>query len=204
MPTSAVPLHPMPYIETVPEHEAHGATQVMYRQARNHYGYLPNMTAIFGHRPEVMQGWSALLTAVRGNLSPRRYELVTLAAARALRSSYCMLAHGSVLLTQGLDAAQVAAIARDAPEAELTAQERLIMDYAECVARDATEVDAERIAALRQSGLSDTEIFDIAATAAMRCFFSKLLDALGAPPDPAYGALEADLRNALTPGRPIG
>src|SRR5437762_1770711 len=47
------------------------------------------------------------------------------------------------------------------------------------------------------------EIFDIAATAAARCFFSKLLDALGAEPDAAFAALEDDLKRQLTPGRPI-
>jgi hypothetical protein len=35
-------------------------------------------------------------------MDPRRYELVTLAAARVLRSSYCSLAHGKTLAEQFL------------------------------------------------------------------------------------------------------
>jgi hypothetical protein len=59
------------------------------------------------------------------------------------------------------------------------------------------------IQALRDEGFTDAEIFDIAATAAARCFFSKLLDALGAEPDSAYLELDEDLRQQLTVGRAI-
>jgi alkylhydroperoxidase family enzyme len=37
-----------------------------------------------------------------------------------------------------------------------------------------------------------------------RCFFSKTLDALGAEADPAYAALDRELRDVLTVGRPMG
>jgi len=51
-----------------------------------------------------MDGWVALLSSIRNNLSERSYELATLAAARALRSSYCSLAHGRVLAHKVFDA----------------------------------------------------------------------------------------------------
>jgi hypothetical protein len=38
---------------------------------------------------------------------------------------------------------------------------------------------------------------------AARCFFSTVLEALGVEPDPAYRALDPELRAALTVGRPI-
>ena len=45
--------------------------------------------------------------------------------------------------------------------------------------------------------------FDIAATAAARCFFSKLLDALGVQADSSFSDLDPALREALTVGRPV-
>jgi alkylhydroperoxidase family enzyme len=77
------------------------------------------------------------------------------------------------------------------------------MDLAEKVAGDATSVTQADIDALRSLGLSDTDIVDVVLAAALRCFFSKVLDGLGAQPDHAYAALEPDLRDALTVGRPI-
>ena len=39
--------------------------------------------------------------------------------------------------------------------------------------------------------------------AAVRCFFSKVLDGLGAEPDGKYGQLDPALRDSLTVGRAI-
>jgi alkylhydroperoxidase family enzyme len=78
-----------------------------------------------------------------------------------------------------------------------------MMAFAEQVARDATAITQADVDALRAHGFSDAEVFDIITAAAARCFFSKTLDALGIAPDASYGALEPDLRDALTVGRPI-
>ena len=43
----------------------------------------------------------------------------------------------------------------------------------------------------------------MAAAAAARCFFSKLLDAVGAQADSTFKDLDPALRSALTVGRPI-
>jgi len=56
---------------------------------------------------------------------------------------------------------------------------------------------------LRSHGYQDAEIFDVAAAAAARCFFSKLLDALGGQADSTFNDLDPTLREALTVGRPI-
>ena len=133
----------------------------------------------------------------------RRYELATLAAARELGSSYCMLAHGKVLADRFYDSETVRAIASDHRAAGLDEVDVAVMDLAAKVATDANAVTPEDIARLRGLGLDDAEIFDVVVAAAARCFFSKTLDALGAEPDSAYGALEPALREQLTVGRAI-
>jgi uncharacterized peroxidase-related enzyme len=193
----------MAFVRTVPVDQAQDDVRAMYEKTQAAVGYVPNYAKIFSHRPAVMAAWSGLLASIRGNLDSRRYELITLAAARALRSSYCMLAHGSVLRERFYSAAQLAAIADDRAASGLSAAEVAMMAFAEQVARDASAVTEADVQALRAHGFADAEIFDVAAAAAARCFFSKLLDALGAEPDAAYEGLESELRRRLTPGRPI-
>jgi uncharacterized peroxidase-related enzyme len=193
----------MAFIRTIPVEEAAGDVRAMYERTQAALGYVPNYAKAFSHRPDVMTGWSGLLASIRGHLDARRYELVTLAAARALRSSYCMLAHGSVLLGKFYSADQMTAIAADPTTAELAPADVAMMAFAEKVARDASAITEADVRALREHGLTDAEVFDIAATAAARCFFSKLLDALGAEPDAAYDGLDDGLKRRLTPGRPI-
>jgi len=85
----------MAFVHTIPVEQAAGDVRAMYERTQGALGYVPNYAKVFSHRPDVMTAWSGLLAGIRGHLDARRYELVTLAAARALRSSYCMLAHGS-------------------------------------------------------------------------------------------------------------
>jgi hypothetical protein len=62
----------------------------------------------YSHRPDALAAWIGLKDAVTSTMDRRRYELVTIAAARRVRSSYCMLAHGNVLADKFYDAAACA------------------------------------------------------------------------------------------------
>lgn len=194
----------MAFIATIPEAAAAGAVAEMYAKDKQNMGYLPNYTRLFSHRPEVMAAWGALLGAIRGQMDLRRYELITLAAARALSSSYCMLAHASVLKKQQIfTETELADIATRVDTAVLTPAELAMMQYAEQVVRDATQTTQSDIDNLKSHGFSDAEIFDITTAAAVRCFFSKTLDALGATADEVYRTLDEELQQALVVGRPI-
>ncbi len=189
----------MPFIDT-PDASAGEQTAAMYARAEAGYGYLPNMVKAFGLRPEVMANWDALLAGIKANMDLRRYELVTMAAARELKSSYCMLAHGSVLLRDIFTADEVRHVAENPDEAPIDEAERAIMRFAAKVVRDATAIEKPDIDALKRHGLSDAEIFDIVT---VRCFFSKTLDALGVQPDGIYDKLEPGLKASLVVGRAI-
>lgn len=192
----------MAYIELLVEEQA-GDAQDLFDADRALRGYLPNYTRAFAHRPDVYRAWRALVRAVTANMDERRYELATLAAARRLRSSYCMLAHGKVLADKFLTEGEVAALARAEPTAALDDAERAVMGLADKVAADAASVTREDVERLRAHGLSDAEIADVVLAAAARCFFSKTLDGLGVEPDAAYLGLPPSFRDALTVGRPI-
>ena len=193
----------MAFISTVPEDQAPDDVKRMYDQILEKQGYIPNYSRAFSHRPQVMEAWGTLLRTIKSNLDTRRFELVTLAAARALNNSYCMLAHGSILRQKFYSPEQLTLIAKDYHSAGLTQAEIAMMAFAEQVARDAAAITRNDIEELRGYGFSDAEIFDITTAATARCFFAKTLDALGAEPDEIYLELEEKLRQSLTVGRPI-
>jgi len=160
-----------------------------------------NFERAFAERPEVYAAWVQLNGAVKAGMDLRRYELATLAAAQRLRSSYCCLAHGSVLASQFGE--PVRDIVLDRRAAGLDEIDVAVMDLAERVVADATSIGDADLQPLRDLGLTQTEIMDVVLAAAARCFFSKALDALGVLPDAGYGDLEAELREVLVVGRPI-
>ena len=103
----------MTFIETLPEDQASGAVAEMYATDRETFGRLPNFTKAFSLMPEAYAAWRQLNGAIKSGMDLRRYELATLAAARRLRSSYCMLAHGSVLLDNFMEPDAVQAVVLD-------------------------------------------------------------------------------------------
>jgi uncharacterized peroxidase-related enzyme len=193
----------MTFIETIPEADATGAVADMYEADLETFAFLPNFTRAFSMRPEVYAAWRQLNGAIKANMELRRYELATVAAARCLRSSYCTLAHGSVLMDKFLEPDALRALVDDYRTADLEPVDVAVMDLADKVASDAGSVSQADVDRLRALGLTDAEILDVVLAAAARCFFSKALDALGVEPDAKYAELEADLRDTLTVGRPI-
>jgi uncharacterized peroxidase-related enzyme len=193
----------MTFIETVSEDQATGATAELYATAEQDFGFLPNFVPAFSLRPEAYAAWRQLNGAIKSGMDLRRYELATFAAARRLRSSYCALAHGSVLIDKFLDPESVRELVTDHRTAGLSATDIAVMDLADKVADDATSVRAQDIDRLRSLGLSDRDILDVVLAASARCFFSKALDALAVEPDAKYRQLEPGVRDVLTVGRAI-
>ena len=193
----------MAYVKTHTQEEATGEVAEMYNRFEQKLGFIPNYARAFSQRPRIMDGWVALLKSITANMDSRRYELVTLAAAKALRSSYCSLAHGKVLLDNHVDALALARIASEDEPADLSPAEIAMMRYAQKIVLDAASITRTDVDELMQHGFSDAEVLDIAAAASARCFFSKTLDALGIDADASYRNLPAELQDVLVVGRPI-
>jgi uncharacterized peroxidase-related enzyme len=195
----------MAYITTPSEVAAEGAVRELYDADREQYGYVPNFTKVFSLRPEVYQAWAGLNGAIKSGMALRTYELATLAAARRRRSSYCCLAHGKVLRDKFFAPGALAQIADDHHHtADLDPVDVAVMDFADRAAEAPTQVTADDIDALRDVGLSDQDIFDVVLATAARCFFSTVLDAVGAEADTQFRtSLEPELQAVLTVGRPI-
>jgi uncharacterized peroxidase-related enzyme len=192
----------MSFIETLPPETPDAAVAAMYRRQQAAWGFIPNYAKVCSVRPEVLARWGQLLAEIKRPMDKRRFELVTFVAAVELNNSACALVHGRTLREFFTDA-QIIAIAADCADSFLPAAEQAMITFARQTALDATRTTAAQVASLKQHGFTDAEIFDIAAAAAGRSFFTKLLDALGTLPDSALLKLEEPFRRALTIGRPI-
>jgi alkylhydroperoxidase family enzyme len=192
----------MAFIDTLAPEAADDAVTAMYRRQQAAWGFIPNYAKVFSLRPDVLRCWAELQTQIKRTIDKRRFELVTFAAALELRNSACSLVHGRTLREWFTDA-QIIAIAEGRCDTVLSEAEQAVVAFARQTARDATRTTASQVAALKRHGCSDAEIFDIAAVAAGRAFFAKLLDALGTLPDSSLLDLDDRFRQTLTVGRPI-
>ena len=193
----------MSFLATVDDAEASGATAELYARERQRVGHVPAYARVFGARTSVYDAWRLIVGELLGTMPLRRFELVTVVAARELRSTYCTVAHGTIL-TQFLSTDDVARLAGgDLPDA-LDEQERAVVTFAGKAARVAADITADDVDELRHHGLDDEAILDVVLATAARCFFSTVLDATGTLADADFAQrVPGDLLDALTVGRPL-
>ena len=83
----------MAFIETIETAGTNEELRAMYERQQSHWGFLPNYAKVFCHRPEIMGLWAQLQSGIKRHMDKRRFELVSFAAANALRSTLCSIAH---------------------------------------------------------------------------------------------------------------
>lgn len=192
------------FIDAVPEESAAGALAEFYQEQQRAWGFLPNFAQAFSTRPEVAKAWSLLNKTVRDGMDRRRFEIATIGAARALRSTYCTAAHSKFLRDACGDESTMIAIAADPSGAGLDEQDRAVYLFAGRVARDASSIGQQDIDALRELGLTDTDIADVVFAAAARSFFTRVLDGLGARLDVQTAeTFSPNILQAMVVGRPV-
>lgn len=191
--------HARMIITPISEDDARGPVAEFYGDDIDALGYVTPHTKALALNPEALGALEQLTRAISAGLGMRRYELATLAAAKACRSEHCRLAHGRKSL-QFFDEEELVALARDHRNAGLPEVEVAIMDFAEKVSGDSaamTEQDSRR---LRELGLTDREIVDVALAAAVRNYYGRALHALAIEVDPRARDLDPALLEALTKG----
>lgn len=198
----------MSLLPVLPDEAADGEVARMYAADRERVGYLPNYTRAFWTRPQVYAAWRQLIGVITSSMDIRLFEVATLGAARALRSTYCSLAHGQILASRYLQDGEILGLltvvdtGAERP-AGVDPRDAAVVAFSAKVARHAVDVDESDVASLRAVGLSDEEIFGVILAVSARCFFSTVLDATDTRADAALADLGPALVAALSVGRPI-
>lgn len=192
------------FIDVIPEEAASGAAADYYEQQRAGWGFLPNYALAFGHRPDVAQAWNSLNGAIRQGMDRRRFELATIAAARALRSTYCTAAHSKFLRDACADEETLHRLAKAPDGTALEAEDRAVYQFAGKVAIDAASIEQTDVDGLRSHGLTDRDIANVVYAAAARSFFTRVLDGLGAQLDTETAeTFDDELLQSMIVGRPV-
>ncbi len=97
-----------------------------------------------------------------------------------------------------------ASIAEHPDGAGLSAVDRAVYAFAVKVAADASSVEQADVDALRAAGLSDADVADVVFAVAARCFFTAVLDGLGAQLDVQTAQTFAPaVLESMVVGRPV-
>lgn len=160
-------------------------------------GFVFSHTRAMAVNPEALAAFESLIGSIVPSIGVRTYELATLAAAAAVKSPHCLLAHGrKTLRADALDEDQLELVARDFTDAGLGDADVAVMRYATKLSTDAAEMTDADSQELRDAGFTDRQIVDITLAAAGRNYFSRTLQALAVPVEEVAG-LSPRVRDAL-------
>jgi len=112
-------------------------------------------------------------------LTRRQHELIATVVSSANCTFYCTACHTEFLRRVTMDDALAESVRRDYRTAPLEAADRVMLEYAEQITRDATQVTDDHHARLRAAGFDDRGILQITLIAAWFNYINRVADALG-------------------------
>jgi uncharacterized peroxidase-related enzyme len=152
-------------------------------------GFVPNVFVALAHRPDELRGFIQLHDALmlgESGLSKADREMIVVATSAANDCLYCVVAHGAILRIRRKDPLIADQVATNYRKAPLTDRERAMLEFALRVANDSAGIGDEDLAALRQQGFSDDDIWDIGAVAALFAYSNRMANLASMMPNDEF------------------
>src|SRR5467141_4842996 len=155
---------PTPSIDELPDDIR---TRLLAVQEKS--GFVPNVFLTLAYRPDEFRAFFAYHDALMekdSGLTKAEREMIVVATSAANQCQYCVVAHGAILRIRAKDPLVADQVAVNYRKADITPRQKAMIDFAMHVAFEANAVDEPRIAALKQHGFNEEDVWDIAAIAA--------------------------------------
>ena len=166
--------------------------RALIEKAEERGGFCPNVFRAYAWRPQRFLKWFAYyqdLMVGPSGLTRTEREMIAVVVSMHNRCLYCLAAHGATLRQYTGDPVLADRIVLDYRRAGLAPRERAMLDYALKVTRAMEECSPDDIAALKQHGFSDEDVWDIAEVAALFNLTNRVAAATGQLPNPEYHGL---------------
>ena len=139
--------------------------QAYFKVCQEKLGLVPNVLQTFSVDQEKLRAFAAyynqLMLAPSG-LSKLEREMVAVVVSSANRCFYCLVAHGQAVRQLSGDPELGEMLVMNYRVAPLEPRQRAMLDFAWKLTTSPWEVDEPERQALRDAGLSEDEIFDLA------------------------------------------
>ena len=152
-------------------------------------GFIPNVFLAWAYRPAEFRAFFAYHDALlekKEGLTKAEREMIVVATSAANHCHYCVIAHGAILRIRAKQPLLADQVAINYLNADLTPRQRAMLDFAMKVAERSHEVADTDVTALRAKGLSDDEIWDIGAIAALFALSNRMANLMALQPNAEF------------------
>lgn len=155
-------------------------------------GFVPNIFLALAHRPDEFRAFfgyhDALMEKAEG-LTKAEREMIVVATSGLNQCTYCVVAHGAILRIRAKNPRIADQLASNYRKADISPKQRLMLDFAVKVSRQAHEVDDVDFTRLRDAGFSAEEIWDIGSIAALFALSNRLANMADIKPNGEFYAM---------------
>ncbi|GGL60484.1 peroxidase-related enzyme [Halocalculus aciditolerans] len=157
-------------------------------------GFTPNVFDAFAYKPSHFRPFFAYYDALceDTDLTRAEVEMIIVATSGANDCLYCVVAHGALLRVYADDPQLADQLATNYRSADLSEREEAMVAFAVKLTNDVERIDDADRQALREAGLSDEEIWDVAAVCAFFNLSNRMATVAGMRPNDEFYALGRD------------
>ncbi|RMH29743.1 MAG: hypothetical protein D6693_01535 [Planctomycetota bacterium] len=173
----------MAHIKTIPPEAAQGELADLYRRVGNPDGTVDHVMMVHSVNPAALRAHFEVYVAAMHRPSPlsrAEREIVGTVVSRLNGCEYCARHHAAGLerVLKGDRPGLPAALLAD-DHSELTERERAMVQYAKTLTCTPGEMSPDDVTPLRQAGLDDRAVHDLAHVIAYFCYANRIVTGLG-------------------------
>jgi uncharacterized peroxidase-related enzyme len=176
-------------IPTPSEEELSPETRKYLAKCREKLGLVPNVIAAYTFDEEKLRGFTGMYNTLmlgESGLSKLEREMIAVVVSAHNRCYYCLVAHGAAVRELSGDPVLGEILCMNYRVAELPARQRAMLDFAVKMTERSHEIEEPDRQALREAGLSDAEIWDVAAVASFFNMSNRMASAIDMMPNLEY------------------
>ena len=181
---NAISRFPVPELDSLPE-DIRTRIVAVHEKA----GFIPNVFLAWAHRPAEFRAFFAYHDALleqEGGLTKAEREMIVVATSAVNHCHYCVVAHGAILRIRAKHPLLADQVAINYLNAELTPRQRAMLDFAVKVAERSHQVSEDDLAVLGRHGMTDDEIWDIGAIAALFALSNRMANLMALAPNAEF------------------
>ena len=193
MPVNPISRFPIPDINKLPD-DIKG--RILEVQGKS--GFIPNVFLALTHRPDEFRAFfsyhDALMVKDSG-LSKGEREMIVVATSGLNECIYCVVAHGAILRIREKNPLIADQLATNYRKADISARQRVMLDFAVKVSRNSQEVSEEDIKNLMKQGFTEEDVWDIGSISALFALSNRIANMAGIRPNDEFYNMGREAKN---------
>jgi uncharacterized peroxidase-related enzyme len=163
--------------------------RAIWRKCVDKLGFVPNVFSAYSLRPQRLRNFMAMYNEVmlsESGLSKLEREMVAVVVSSVNRCYYCLVAHGAAVRLLSGDPELGEMMALNYRVAKLDARQRAMLDFTWKLTTTPWLIDDADRDGLRDAGLTEADIFDLAETVAFFNLSNRMASATDMMPNREY------------------